>query len=62
LVISIFETYTPGSVVRILGKVIDLPETVAWRILWEGLPQNYNGVKHSRLFTPKLKFIKERVK
>lgn len=62
LVISIFETYTPGSVVRISGKVIDVPETEAWILLWEGLPQNCNGLRHSRLFAPKLKSIKERVK
>ncbi|XP_025405121.1 F-box/LRR-repeat protein 4 [Sipha flava] len=62
LVISIFETYTPGSIVRISGKVIDLPDKDAWRLLWEGLPQNCNGLRHSRLFAPKLNFIKERVK
>lgn len=62
LVVSIFETYTPGSVVRILGKVVDVPDTIAWRLLWEDLPQNCNGIKHSRLFAPKLKMIKERVK
>lgn len=62
LVISIFETYTPGSIVRILGKAIDVPETMAWKLLWEGMPQNCNDLKQSRLFTPKLKLIKERVK
>lgn len=62
LVISIFETYTPGSVVRISGKVVDVPDIAAWRLLWEGLPQNCNGLRHSRLFAPKLKYIKERVK
>lgn len=62
IVISIFETFTPGSVVRIMGKVVDLPETMAWRLLWEGLPQDCNCLKHSRLFAPKLKYIKERVK
>ncbi|XP_060861011.1 F-box/LRR-repeat protein 4 [Metopolophium dirhodum] len=62
LVISIFETFTPGSVVRISGKVIDLPDTMAWRLLWEGLPQNCNGMRHSRLFAPKLKHIKELVR
>jgi len=62
LVISIFETFTPGSVVRISGKVVDLPDTMAWRLLWEGLPQNCNGLRHSRLFAPKLNYIKELVK
>ncbi|KAL5244612.1 hypothetical protein ACI65C_012022 [Semiaphis heraclei] len=62
MVVSIFETFTPGSVVRISGKVIDLPDTKAWRLLWEGLPQNCNGTRHSRLFSPKLKYIKEMVK
>lgn len=62
MVVSIFETYTPGSVVRISGKVVDLPDTKAWRLLWEGLPQNCNGVKQSRLFTPQIRFIGERIK
>lgn len=62
LVVSIFETFTPGSVVRISGKVIDVPDSTAWRLLWEGLPQNCNGLRYSRLFAPKLKLIKERVK
>lgn len=60
LVISIFETFTPGSVVRITGKAVDFPYT--WRLLWEGLPQNCNDLKLSRLFAPKLKFIKEKIK
>lgn len=62
LVISIFETFTPGSVVRILGKAIDVPEVSAWKLLWEGPPQSCNNLRHSRLFSPKLKSIKERIK
>lgn len=61
MVISIFETFTPGSVVRISGKAIDGPEISSWKLLWEGLPQSCNNLRHSRLFSPKLKSIKERI-
>ncbi|XP_050540575.1 F-box/LRR-repeat protein 4 [Daktulosphaira vitifoliae] len=62
MVVSIFETYTPGSVIRISGKVVDQPETKAWKLLWEGMPQNCNGIRQSRLFSPQIKFIGERIK
>lgn len=61
VVISLFQTNIPGSIVRISGKVIDLPERMTWKLLWEGSPQNCIDFRLS-LFGSRLKQIKERVK
>jgi F-box/leucine-rich repeat protein 4 len=49
--VSVYETYNPGSVVRIWAA----DHQNRWRLLWEGEPQN---VEHNpRIFSPVIETI-----
>ncbi|KAL0268823.1 UNVERIFIED_CONTAM: hypothetical protein PYX00_010636 [Menopon gallinae] len=52
--VSIYETYNPGSVVRIWAKN-DASVKKKWTLLWEGEPVNVGHVP--RMFSPPIKII-----
>nr|CAI5842057.1 unnamed protein product [Callosobruchus analis] len=54
--ICIYETYNPGAVVRIWGK---LGGDTKWVLLWKGHPQMCP--KKSRKFHPKIKPVNQLV-
>lgn len=61
--LTIYETYNPGSVVRVLAYPSDLRRAtrghvhqlaVGWHVLWEGLPQHAHLPRDARAFSPAL--------
>jgi len=53
--VSVYETYNPGSVVRIWAGVQHQEHRWLWRLLWEGEPQH---VGHTpRVFSPMIQTI-----
>lgn len=56
--VSIYETYNPGSVVRIWARIEVGPQDYRWELLWEGESQ---VVGHTpRIFSPQIRTINER--
>lgn len=53
--VSVYETYNPGSVVRIWAGVKHQEHWWLWKLLWEGEPQHLG---HSpRVFSPVIQTI-----
>jgi hypothetical protein len=53
--VNVYETYNPGSVVRIWAGVKHQEQVWLWRLLWEGEPQR---VGHTpRVFSPVIQTI-----
>jgi hypothetical protein len=53
--VSVYETYSPGSVVRIWARVLHQGHRWLWKLLWEGEPQH---VGHTpRVFSPMIQTI-----